>query len=120
VLTDLGALDDFEDGRIQVRRVGGREYGVLRWGARLVAIRNKCPHAGAPLCRGVVAPRVDGAVSGPVADVAADEQRLVISCPWHGWEFDVDTGGALADPSVRVRTYPLSVRDGRVVLDTAA
>ncbi len=117
MLTDLGSLEELGDGRLHVRRVGRRELGVLVRGDRAVAIRNVCPHAGAPLCRGVVSPLVTGSLDGPVASVRAEGERLMVSCPWHGWEFDVDTGQALADPTMRVKTYPLIVRDGRVLLE---
>jgi len=116
--TDLGALGEFEDGQVRLFRIGRRELGVLRWGDRLVAIRNTCPHAGAPLCSGVVAPLIEGGVrEAATATVASHPTRLAISCPWHGWEFDVDTGQALADPKMRVKTYALAVVDGRVVID---
>jgi nitrite reductase/ring-hydroxylating ferredoxin subunit len=38
----------------------------------------------------------------------------IVTCPWHGLEFDVTTGRCLASPKVRVRTYPVVVEDGLV------
>jgi nitrite reductase/ring-hydroxylating ferredoxin subunit len=35
----------------------------------------------------------------------------ILSCPWHGWEFDLLTGKSLADPRVRVKRYPTEVLD---------
>jgi 3-phenylpropionate/trans-cinnamate dioxygenase ferredoxin subunit len=41
----------------------------------------------------------------------------VLRCPWHGWEFDLDTGRSLMTPTrVGIRTYPVSVRDGTVMV----
>ena len=38
----------------------------------------------------------------------------VLRCPWHGWEFDLETGRCRDDESMRVAVYPADVRDGRV------
>ena len=43
----------------------------------------------------------------------------VIRCPWHGWEFDLETGRSLLEPDrVGLKTYPVTVEDGDVVLHT--
>ena len=46
-------------------------------------------------------------------------ESRVLRCPWHGWEFDLETGEKLFDVTerARVRTYPVSVEDGRVVIN---
>ncbi len=41
----------------------------------------------------------------------------VIACPWHGWEFDLRTGRAVSDPRYRVRTFPVRVEAGRVLVE---
>ncbi|MGH3032457.1 MAG: Rieske (2Fe-2S) protein, partial [Gaiellaceae bacterium] len=95
---DVGSVDDLErEGRI-VARVGGREVGVVRDAASgsLHGIRNRCPHHGGPLCLGTVRERLAGepgryALAG----------RSVLRCPWHGWEFDLETGRCLDEPSLR-------------------
>ena len=41
----------------------------------------------------------------------------VLRCPWHGWEFDLETGRSLLEPDrVGLRTYRVEVRDGLVIL----
>lgn len=40
----------------------------------------------------------------------------IIRCPWHPWEFDIITGACLVDPKVRVKTYPVAIEDGHVVV----
>jgi nitrite reductase/ring-hydroxylating ferredoxin subunit len=40
----------------------------------------------------------------------------VISCPWHGIEFDVTTGAALANPKLKMRQYSLLIVDNEVRL----
>lgn len=117
MLIDVGASADFEQRRARIVRVAGRELGVVRFDGDLYAVRNVCPHAQAPLCRGAVHARL---VAGEVGSVDVDPGAPVVSCPWHGWEFDLRTGRALVDPVLRVRTYRVVERGGRVLVDTGS
>ncbi|HEU4448981.1 MAG TPA: Rieske (2Fe-2S) protein [Gaiellaceae bacterium] len=109
---DVGSLAELErDGRV-VARVGGREVGVVAEpDGALHGIRNRCPHHGGPLCLGSVLERVAG--DPGVYELAG---RRVLRCPWHGWEFDLDTGACLDEPTLRAAVYPARVEDGRVLL----
>ena len=40
----------------------------------------------------------------------------MLVCPWHGWEFDLETGRALFDDRVRVRTFEASVEGDAILL----
>ena len=108
--TDVGSLEELERERVLVARVGGRELGVLRdEDGGLHAIRNRCPHHGAPLCRGRIRER-EGGVPGRYERAG----RRVLRCPWHGWEFDLETGRCLDDGRLRARVYRVQVVGGRV------
>jgi len=110
---DIGSLDELERAGRLVARVGGREVGVVRDpdGGRLVGVRNRCPHHGAPLCLGRIRVRASGTPGR-----YALEGRSVLRCPWHGWEFDLDTGVCRDEPSLRAAVYPVRVEDGRVLV----
>jgi 3-phenylpropionate/trans-cinnamate dioxygenase ferredoxin subunit len=94
--------------------VDGRSICVMNVGGRLYGIRNICPHQGASLCRGTVGSTM--LPSKPLEYVVGLE-NLVLRCPWHGWEFRLDTGVSLFDPKIRVKVYPVEVEDGEIVLD---
>jgi nitrite reductase/ring-hydroxylating ferredoxin subunit len=113
---DVGSAAEFAEGTVAVRRAGTQEVGVIRWGDRLYAVRNVCPHQSAPVCRGWLRPMLTGPSPGSPA-LARDERRPLLSCPWHGWEFDVGSGRALFSDRMRLRTYGIEVRDGRVLVD---
>lgn len=56
-------------------------------------------------------------VSGKVGDVRESRERCVIVCPWHDFEFDLDTGLSPCEPErLRVKTYPAALEDGEVVV----
>ena len=103
-------------GRWLVVDIDGRSIGVLSVAGRLYAIRNRCPHQGAELCSGTVGGTM--VPSGPLTYEYGLEGQ-VLRCPWHGWEFDLETGEKLFDPTCRgrVKTYPVDVEDGLVVVD---
>jgi nitrite reductase (NADH) small subunit len=109
---DVGSAADLErDGRV-VARVDGREVGVVAEANGAVhGIRNRCPHHGGPLCLGTLHERVRG---GP--GVYELSGRCVLRCPWHGWEFDLETGACLDEPSLRAAVYPARVEGGRVLI----
>lgn len=96
----------------------GRSIGVFNIGGRFFAIRNNCAHQGGPVCDGKLFPRHLARVE-PDRKVTEylDHDNPVLCCPWHGWEYDIESGVCLADKTRRVAVYPVRVRDGRVVVE---
>jgi nitrite reductase (NADH) small subunit/3-phenylpropionate/trans-cinnamate dioxygenase ferredoxin subunit len=93
-----GAVSDFAEGRGRAVLVDGHRIAILRQGSRIVAIADACPHMGASLADGRIE---DG----------------IVTCPWHGWRYDVATGKGLppARPWACVRTFEVRV-EGKDVL----
>ncbi len=80
--------------------VGAREIAVFNLGDRFMAIDNRCPHQGGPLC--------DGLVAG-----------TLVVCPLHGWKVGLETG-AVAHPrgvAACVTSYATRVEDGIVLVE---
>jgi nitrite reductase (NADH) small subunit len=104
-----------------VLRVGRVELGIVRWdGEAVYALRNVCPHAGGPVCEGRLGPRIVAAAGDPMR-LEVDEACPTLTCAWHGWEFDARDGRAVAAGSrMRVRTYPVRVEGGVVLVQLAA
>jgi nitrite reductase/ring-hydroxylating ferredoxin subunit len=110
-----GSAEGLRDEGCRVVTVRGQTIGVLSDGDRFFAIRNRCPHKGAPLCEGTVGGTL--VASRPNEYVYGMDGR-VLRCPWHGWEFDLMTGRSLFEPSrVRVKVYQVIVEDGDVILN---
>jgi nitrite reductase/ring-hydroxylating ferredoxin subunit len=98
------SVGEISPGKPKIVSVNGKEIGIFHEGGRYFAVLNFCPHFGAPICRG----KVFGAV---MADESGsqfyDSSRLVLRCPWHRWEFDLETGQALTPIRQRLKTYPV-------------
>jgi 3-phenylpropionate/trans-cinnamate dioxygenase ferredoxin subunit len=116
----VGPAAEFPPGtrRIVVPFRGRAGIGVFNVGGTYHALRNLCPHKAGPLCTGRVSGRVVAVRPPTVADAGLDLVREgeIIRCPWHLWEFDILTGKCLVDPKVRVKTYPVVVENGDVVV----
>lgn len=115
-LIDVGSTDDFNEGTITLVQAGRQQVGIIRWRDHYYALRNSCPHQAGPVCAGTLRPLL-AADPGEAPKMKADSGIPVLACAWHGWEFDVRTGGALWDPAYRVRAYPVLVRGSRLCLD---
>ena len=119
---------DMQPGERKIVQVGGRSIGVFNANGTYYALRNSCPHQGAPLCTG----RVTGTtLPSQPGQYRYGREGEILACPWHGWEFDVTTGKSLFDPKKclvkmydvaveaiqdSVETYKVSVEAGDVVV----
>lgn len=109
----LFPASDLPPGARRIVEVGRRSIGVFNVHGQFHALHNGCPHKGGPLCEG----RMCGTTLPTDAyTFEYGREGELIRCAWHGWEFEIATGQALADPHARARTYPVSVVDGQLVL----
>lgn len=95
---DAGPLTSIPDTRaVIVRPRNADEIAVFRQGDTAHAVSNRCVHQGGPLGEGQI---IDGCVT----------------CPWHGYQFDPATGCSPPPFTDRVRTYPVRIDKGRVLV----
>ena len=112
---NAGPLSDFPPGSHKVVHLGRVAVGIFNVDGELHALPNVCPHQFGPLC--------EGRVNGTTACSAATDWQFawvrdgeIVTCPWHGIEFDIATGTSLVTSRLKVRTYPVRVEDGEVVV----
>jgi 3-phenylpropionate/trans-cinnamate dioxygenase ferredoxin subunit len=107
---------EIKAGEHRIVEIEGRSIGIFNVNGRFYALRNRCPHKGAPLCEGVVT----GLIVGPEPYCYAVERHgEILRCPWHGWEFDITNGQSIFNPHrVRVRNYEISVGELEPSLET--
>src|SRR4051794_15642247 len=90
----VAKVGEIAPGERKIIEVTGRSIGVFNVKGRIIAVLNICPHESAPVCLG----RVGGTtlVSAP-GELCWGREGEILASPWHGWEFDLLTGAALAD-----------------------
>ena len=97
-MLDLAAL---HDGGVELVIVDGLDVALFRRGDEIFAIGNECAHKGGNLC--------DGRVEGDI-----------VTCPLHGWEFDLRSGACMTIPGESVPRFAVSVDHGAIYLEAPA
>ena len=100
-------VEELPPGQRRIMDVEGRSIGVFNVDGAYHAIRNLCPHEGAPLCRG---PLTGTTAPSKPGEYQWIKDGCIVRCPWHGWEFDVTTGQSVFNPHrLRVKAYEVAV-----------
>lgn len=93
-------VEEVSPGSVVEVLVGERPVAVANVDGTFLAVDGTCPHAGGPLGDGVL----DGGV---------------LTCPWHGWGWDLRTGVSTVDASQAVQTVAVKVSAGGVWVEAA-
>jgi NAD(P)H-dependent nitrite reductase small subunit len=96
-----GRADQIPPGGSKVVEIKEQVVAIFNMQGEFYALDNTCPHQGGPLGEGYL------------------EEGGVISCPWHGWTFDVKTGISPIDPDLKVGCYPVRIEDGEIIVEIA-
>jgi nitrite reductase (NADH) small subunit len=104
-----------DDGSRVIVEVEGQEIAVFRVDGEYYALPNFCPHQAAPLCEGELTGRMVVGDDGWEWEYVQEGE--VITCPWHGWKFDVTTGQNIKDADYAVPTYDVVVEDGDLYVE---
>jgi nitrite reductase (NADH) small subunit len=105
----VGPASEIAPGGRKIVNVAGRSIGVFNVEGRFYALRNVCPHQGAPLCLGSVKGTAE---ESPPGEYVWGREGRILRCPWHGWEFDLATGHSVFNPHrTRVRRYQVTVQN---------
>jgi nitrite reductase (NADH) small subunit len=111
-------LSDLADGDYKVFAVDTFEVGVFRVGDKVVAYRNNCPHAGGPVCQGKIFHQIEEKLTPDMKSAGLQHSKTRnIVCPWHGYEFDIETGRHPGDPNVRLTPVKVEVRNGDIFVE---
>ena len=94
-------VDEVPAGTVRELQVEGKAIALANVGGKFYAINNTCLHRGGPLGQGVL-------------------EGKVLTCPWHGWQFDVTNGKALQNQAVGVDCYAIEVRGEDLFVDVGS
>ena len=65
---------------------------------KIYALDDRCPHKGGPISNGI-------------------QHGESVTCPLHNWVFDLNSGEAQGADQGKIRTYPVKVEEGQILLD---
>ena len=97
-LVRVARKDEIAPGSIREFQVDGLTLAIANVGDKFYAINNTCLHRGGPLGQGEL-------------------HGVAVTCPWHGWQYDVTTGKLTMNPAVGVKCYPLEVKGEDIWVD---
>lgn len=91
-------VDELAPGQGKLVQVDGRDIALFNVNGAYYAMDAVCPHEEGPLNEG----EVDGET---------------IVCPWHGYDFSVETGECSVDPELRVMVYIVKAEGSDIFIE---
>ncbi|MBI5650410.1 MAG: Rieske 2Fe-2S domain-containing protein [Chloroflexi bacterium] len=91
----VARADEIPEGERKLVQIGDLSIGVFYHRGKWIAIRNWCLHRGGPVATGCL-------------------EGDTLTCPWHGFEYAIDDGHLLVDPSAKLDLYAVAIRDGQI------
>jgi nitrite reductase (NADH) small subunit len=91
----VGIVDDFPENAGKECVIGGLVIAIFRSGEDWRAIDGMCAHQG-----------------GPIAQGSLDQD--CVTCPWHGWQYNLSEGCNLLTGTKMLDTYPIELRGSEV------
>jgi 3-phenylpropionate/trans-cinnamate dioxygenase ferredoxin subunit len=106
----VAEVDEIQPGKRKIVDVARRSIGIFNIDGSFFALRNHCPHQGGPLCLGKIWGSVTSNAPGEFVYRPGSE---IITCPHHGWDFNIRTGQSWCDPErLRTSTYQVDIENG--------
>jgi nitrite reductase/ring-hydroxylating ferredoxin subunit/hemoglobin-like flavoprotein len=93
----VARVAEIPEGQRKIVQVDGLSIGIFRHNGRWHALRNSCLHRGGPVCTGTL-----------IGDT--------LTCPWHGFQYNILNGQLLVDPSACLDTYAVFVEGDSIIL----
>jgi nitrite reductase/ring-hydroxylating ferredoxin subunit len=93
----VASVVDVPPGAGKVVHAGGKALALFNVDGTFYALDNTCLHRGGPVGEG-------------------DLDGVVVTCPWHGFQYDVTTGKNVFDPEVGLQTFPVRVAGDDVLV----
>ena len=93
----VAEIADVPPGTVKHVKLLGRNIALCNVDGEFFAMDDFCSHRGAPLSQGWLAGHI-------------------LECPWHGWKFDVRTGGVTLDPRMCNQTFEVKVEGEDILI----
>ncbi len=97
-LVKVANVSDLKDGQAKAVIANGQAIALYNVNGKFYATTGTCPHRGGSLGEGYL-------------------EGEVITCPLHGWKFDVKTGTMVTMPTVKIETHNVVVQGNDVMIE---
>lgn len=115
---DVCSSEELVTGELKPVKIGRTTIVLTRLPSGDVkAINGRCPHHGAKLEFGCL---TGYAHSEERENIDMSREGEILRCPWHGFEFDLQTGDPVVTPleanAMRLRFFEVAEENGRVMV----
>lgn len=93
----LAHINNIPEGKSIVVNAGENEIALYKIQGQIYALNNACPHMGGPLGEG-------------------DIENFCVTCPWHGWEFDIKTGTCITMPGEDAERFDIEIINDEIYI----
>lgn len=97
-LVKVAKTSELKDGQAKKVMANGVEIALYRVNGKFYASQNNCLHRGGPLGEGNL-------------------EGETVTCPWHGWQYDVTTGANKASPALKLKVYKTEIKGEEVFIE---
>lgn len=114
----IAKVDEINEGERITVQIEGREITLFKIDGEFHAYTNWCAHQSGPICEGTLTGTRKAEVDQESGTIETEwcREGKILSCPWHGWEYDVVTGECLSQNGVKLPSHPVEIKDGNIVV----
>jgi nitrite reductase/ring-hydroxylating ferredoxin subunit len=115
----VAETDDITDGERAIVQIEGKPIGIFNLDGDYYAYLSWCAHQSGPCCEGNITGTTEAGFDSTSLQTTVEwvQEGKILNCPWHGWEYDLTTGNCLTEPGVSLPSFPVSVRDGEIIVE---
>lgn len=93
----VAKVNEMPAGTAREFQADGKVIALFNVDGKFYATDNVCLHRGGPLGQGPL-------------------EGETVTCPWHGWQYNVTTGEAVFNDQVKVQTFEVKVEGDDIVV----
>ena len=98
IFVEVCKVEDIPEKRACIATISGERVAVFKYDGKVSAVSNVCQHQNGPLGEGEI---IDGC----------------ITCPWHGFQYEPDTGASPPPFTEKIPTFNVKIENGKVLVD---
>jgi nitrite reductase/ring-hydroxylating ferredoxin subunit len=91
----VAGVNEIPEGQGKIFDFNGNQIAIWKYAGNFYAFQNVCPHRGGPVGEGEL-------------------EGSIITCPWHGWQFDLTTCTNPMNPAAKLTKYDLLIEGDEI------